>query len=282
MTLQQTLFQTDAVPDVWDRQGGVVCRSEGQVITGVLEAPLSARHSHDFDLRRQCRSLQSAYEGRGMVMAVAGHDLRQPLQVISMVLERLAPSLPDGRDQSWLAIANGEIARLAAGLDQLAVLSRDDDTMDGGPPISETPIDAILADVTATWRHHADAKGLRLRTVPSGLAVLTNARLLSVIIGNLVSNAIKYTDQGGVVVGCRRRGDEVTIEVTDTGRGFAHSTDEAFSPFWREDNDQGGLGLGLTIVRRTADLLGHGIAVRSERSRGSSVAVTAMRIRSPG
>jgi len=208
-----------------------------------------------------------------MAMAVAGHDLRQPLQVIGMVLARLAARTGDARDLSWLDIANGEIARLSAGLDHLAVLSRDDDCAGGAPAIGDLCVDAVLREVASAWRHHARAKGLRLSVVSTGLAVTSNARLLSVIIGNLVSNAIKYTEQGGVVVGCRRRGEAVVIEVVDTGRGFSDSTEAVFSPFWREDADDAGLGLGLSIVRRTADLLGHPVVIRSERGSGSRVGV---------
>jgi len=266
--------------DLWIGQATVPCRSGDRQISGVLERPRSAPTA-DADLRRRYRTLQGAYEGRGMAMAVAGHDLRQPLQVIGMVLARLAARTGDERDLSWLDIANGEIARLAAGLDHLAVLSRDDDVTEGGPVIGDLCVDTVLKEAVVAWRHHAQAKGLRLDVVATGLTIRSNPRLLAVIIGNLVSNAIKYTEQGGVVLGCGRRGCEVVIEVVDTGRGFSDATEAVFSPFWREDSDAAGLGLGLSIVQRTADLLGHRVVIRSQRGSGSRVGLVVDRGASP-
>jgi signal transduction histidine kinase len=265
-----------ASADVWHPHGAVACRSGAETIIGALEQRVPAPGS-DADLRRRYRTLQRAYEGRGMAMAVAGHDLRQPLQVIGMVLARLADRAGDARDLSWLDIANGEIARLSAGLDHLAVLSREDDCATGGPVIGDLCVDAVLAETAAAWRHHASAKGLRLKVIRSGLVVRSNARLLGVVVGNLVSNAIKYTDHGGVVIGCRRRGGRAVIEVVDTGRGFAETSDVVFSPYWRADHDEKGLGLGLSIVRRTADLLGHDVGIRSRPGLGSRVSLTAAR-----
>jgi signal transduction histidine kinase len=259
-------------PEAWIGQATVVCRAGDRIVPGVLEQP-AAPAAPDGDLKRRYRALQGAYEGRGLAMAIAGHDLRQPLQVIGMVLARLAARSGDERDLSWLDIANGEIARLSAGLDDLAVLSRDDEGANGGPTLGDVCVDRVLQDAASTWRHHARAKGLKLSVVPSGLTVRSNARLLSVIVGNLVSNAIKYTEAGGVVLGCRRRGGRVTIEVVDTGRGFSDASDAVFSPFWREDSDNAGLGLGLSIVRHTAEILGHAVMIRSKRGAGSRVGV---------
>lgn len=206
-------------------------------------------------------------------MAIIGHDLKQPVQVISLMLGQLRGC---GKDQC-LDMALGEIGRLAAGLDRLALLSQDDGHLFAQVRQGPTDLNAVMREVCESWRHQAEIRGLALRFVPTTLAVESNARLLSVILANLVSNAIKYTSSGGILVGCRRRGGDVVVEVVDTGRGFKTAPATGFAPFWREDNDQEGLGLGLAIVQQTASLMGHRVLVQSELTRGSRVSVTMCR-----
>ncbi len=248
----------------WRPQGRVVCSSDQGDNFGVLEkpAPVSSLDSLERTLKRQ-----------GLAMAVAGHDLKQPLQVIAMVLERIGRQPLSPRERTWIDVANGEVGRISASLDELAVLSR---TCDGNAPAPLTtlvPIDEVMCEVLGTWRHHASAKGLRLSRVRSSLAVRTNRRLLSVILGNLVSNAIKYTTDGGVLIGCRRQEGAIAIEVVDTGRGFDVGESNHFAPFWRQDDDMSGLGLGMSIVAQTAALLDHRIEARSTPGRGSRFSV---------
>lgn len=255
----------------WTRLGVVSCRLSGEATIGVLERPTPP---HPFDeMQSRCRRLEAAYRDRGVAMAAAGHDLRQPLQVIGLVLSRLEAREADGAERVWLQAAAGEMARLASGLDQLAILAQDDDCASGGPSLGPISLNDVLSQTLATWRPAATARGLTLRGVETGLVVDSNARLLSVILGNLISNAIKYTDIGGVLLGCRRRGRHVEILVTDTGRGFAVPPQEAFGAFVRAENDMAGLGLGLSIVDRAARLLDHPVRVRSRPGGGSIISV---------
>ncbi len=248
----------------WRRQIGVICTTGDRDLVGILERPEPVRSIDALErtLKRQC-----------LAMSVAGHDLKQPLQVITMVLERLGRQASTPREQMWLDVAKGEIGRLDAGLDELAVLSRADDREAAAPMTAYVPVDEVLDDLMNTWRHHAKAKGLRLTRVPSTLAVRTNRRLLSVILGNLISNAIKYTTHGGVLIGCRRHRDGIAIEVIDTGRGIDLGASNHFAPFWRQDNDMSGLGLGMSIVAQTADLLNHQVTAKSTPGRGSRFSV---------
>lgn len=125
----------------------------------------------------------------------------------------------------------------------------------------------------------AAAKGVTLRLAPTSLVTISDPVLLEQVLRNLISNAVKYTDAGGVVVGARRRGGKVAIEVWDTGRGIAPAHAEAiFEEFYQVDNPERdrekGLGLGLAIVRRITQLIGADLDVRSTPGRGSVFRVT--------
>ena len=128
----------------------------------------------------------------------------------------------------------------------------------------------ILESIDATWREHAAHKGVRLRVVYSSARVLSDVAMLRTMIGNLVGNAIKYTPRGSVLVGCRRLKNELLIQVVDSGIGIEAARMQAlFAAFHQEDARSEGLGLGLSIVQRTAEALGHRIRVQSRVGRGS-------------
>jgi signal transduction histidine kinase len=116
---------------------------------------------------------------------------------------------------------------------------------------------------------------LALRVIPTGAVIETDEKLLGTIIGNLVGNAVKYTEAGGILVGVRKRANACRIEVWDTGVGIPDGQRERiFDSFSQLDNRSEGLGLGLAIVRRTAELLSCTVEVHSRPGRGSCFAVT--------
>ena len=122
--------------------------------------------------------------------------------------------------------------------------------------------------------YHAQASGLTLRVMPCGLSIHSDPRLLEQMIRNLLSNALKYTPRGKVLVGCRRRGGQLRIEIWDTGIGIPASELSAiFEEYHQLDNParqrSHGLGLGLSIVKSLGDLLGHPVRVRSLPGKGS-------------
>jgi signal transduction histidine kinase len=124
----------------------------------------------------------------------------------------------------------------------------------------------------------AEQAGIELRIAPTSAAVVSDAIILKSILRNLVRNALKYTPPGGrVLIGCRRSGLQFRIEVHDTGTGIPdHALEQIFDAFRRLDSAASdGLGLGLFVVRRAADLLGHKVEVHSEIGRGSCFAVLA-------
>jgi len=206
------------------------------------------------------------------LMATAGHDLRQPLQVISMILPLLeTSSRVYGTPPSKLA--REAVAQLAAGLDHLAFASSLTPGSDV-PSITTFPIASVLHHLGSMWRYSALRKGIRLRIVDSSAHVTSDPQMLTSILGNLVGNAIKYTPRGRVLVGCRRHDDRLSIRVADSGIGIEGARlDAIFAPFHQEDPQSAGLGLGLAIVQQTADSLGHHIRVQSAVGRGSVFSV---------
>ncbi len=217
-------------------------------------------------------------EARGRLMAVAGHDLRQPLQVISMVLELLRPSLraADKRGARLLGLAQEACGQL---LTELCALAEASAQSESSANLTAFPISNVLSQISPRWRHHARAKGLRLRVQSSRALVRSDPVMLTTIIGNLVGNAIKYTGQGSVLVGCRVRGGCVFLDVIDTGIGLTPEVQERiFDAFSQLDNASEGMGLGLSIVRRTAAVLGHPVQVQSEPGRGSRFTIEMPRV----
>src|SRR5690242_16514138 len=208
-------------------------------------------------------------------LAAASHDILQPLNAarlyVTSLIERGAKDdrrLVDNIDASLEAVE--EI--LGALLDMSRL-----DTGALRPEFASFRIDELMRQIELEFAPLATAKGLDLTFIPSGLVVRSDRRLLRRLIQNLVSNAIKYTPEGRVLVGCRRRGDHLRIEVYDTGVGVpAGKQRDIFVEFHRLDQGARiarGLGLGLSIVERIARVLGSQVEVRSSVGNGSRFAV---------
>ena len=212
------------------------------------------------------------------LLAIASHDLRQPLQVIIGAHDILAKSLGGGVERRQLARVGGATTQLGKKLDELVEALRLfepasaalEETVELGP---------IFAQAQAEFLEPARLRGITLRIIPTGAAVSSNAVLLRGILHNLIRNAIDYTPQGGrVLVAARRRGAAVHLEVRDNGIGIpANELAEIFKPFHRADRTRvEGLGLGLFIVKSAAEFLGHSVEVRSMLGRGSCFIVAAI------
>ena len=207
------------------------------------------------------------------LMAVAGHDLKQPLQVMIMAIDRIRNKLTDEKDRQRLGYAIDAGMRMAEELDRLAETSVLQ-TGFGAPELKSFPIAEVFDSIVANWGLHAEAKGLDLVVILSKALVVSDPTMLRAILGNLVGNAIKYTSHGRVLVGCRRHAHELSIEVLDSGPGIAdEQRDAIFEAFHQIHPDSEGLGLGLSIVRRTAEALGHAITLKSDLARGSHFSI---------
>jgi signal transduction histidine kinase/CheY-like chemotaxis protein len=222
--------------------------------------------------------LELADQAKSRFLAAASHDLRQPLQALGLFVAQLHARM----DTTERRRVIGRIDAALAAMNELFNALLDVSKIDAGgltPELSEFPIARLLKRIESTFAEAARKKELSLRVLPSGAWVCTDFILLERILFNLVSNAIRYTSHGGIMVGCRRRGGELRIEVWDTGVGIPPDQHRnIFGEFYRlgeRDRDQhAGLGLGLAIVDRMCRLLGHPITVTSSVGRGSRFTVT--------
>jgi signal transduction histidine kinase len=219
------------------------------------------------------RQLRNAAADKASLLAVAGHDLRQPLQVLNFVVGQLGRRSPTPRDQSDLTRAEKALDRLSEGFDKMIDVARLD-AAEAHLTRGRVPLGDLFREIADEWLVVAETKGVRLRVVPSSAVAVSDPDMLRTILRNLVGNAIKYTERGGVLIGARRRGDCALIQVVDTGRGIAENElPLIFGAFRQIDPTREGFGLGLSIVQRTADALGHRLAVSSVPGKGSRFSV---------
>jgi two-component system CheB/CheR fusion protein len=208
---------------------------------------------------------------------MASHDLRQPLQVMLAALDLLTAQIHGGREHGYVKRAAQAAAELAGKLDLLVDAVRlGEELMDNA--CQPTPLSNLLEGVSVELADAARLKRIKLRVVDTNITMLSHPVLLSGILRNLLRNAIEYTPHGGrVLIGCRSRSAKAYIEVRDSGVGIPEAElTQIFTAFHRADSSRGdGLGLGLFIVKRAADLLRHPIEVRSAVGRGSCFTVMA-------
>ncbi len=225
------------------------------------------------DLMMARAEAERANQAKSRFLASASHDLRQPFQAMRLFHHMLASRL---RDESGRAIAAKLDEAMSAGEDLLRALL-DVSTLEAGmlrPKILDFPVKDVLQQIATEFEPQAAAKGLHLRVVPCTAMARSDPTLLTRMVRNLVTNALRYTHGGGVLVGCRRAGDGLNILVCDTGIGIAQDQlDVIFDDFYQVGNTERdrekGLGLGLPVVQRVARLLGHRVTVRSRLGRGS-------------
>ena len=229
------------------------------------------------DRDRHERRLQQANDFHGVLLAMAGHDLRQPLQSIVGAYDWLARRLGGSSELEHLRRGRLALAQLTDQLDLLIEALR---MHEHSLEIQPTPVvlGPLLVRLCRESKDIAEREDLTLHAYPTRAVAMSDAVLLQGILRNLIRNAVKYTGPGGrVVVGCRRRGTLLKIEVHDNGIGIPpDKLSEIFEAFRRLDSTRAdGLGLGLFVVRRAVQLLGHEIEVRSEIGRGSCFSVWA-------
>jgi signal transduction histidine kinase len=225
------------------------------------------------ELRRMLTLAQEANRYRARLMAIAGHDLKTPLRTAGYAIDKVRRKV-DAETAAQLEPARDALSQIGREFDQLASLS-----VAGGdfakPDLVDFPLQDVLNAIMSTWRRPAELRGLRLRMVPTSLRVRSHRTLLSTLLGNLLGNAVKYTHTGKVLLGCRRRGDQVVVEIIDTGVGMdAEDAREIFNAFRQANTQQDGLGLGLWIVNRTAQTLGYPVHVSTRKGHGSRFSVT--------
>ncbi|PTU54139.1 hybrid sensor histidine kinase/response regulator [Pseudomonas plecoglossicida] len=242
-----------------------------------LQQQIAERKQIARALRDARDAAETANRSKDKYLAAASHDLLQPLNAARLLISTLRERpLPEAEkvlvERTHQALEGAEdlltdlldISRL----DQAAVK----------PDVALYRLDELFGPLVSEFRTVADAAGLKLRARIGDYAISTDLRLMTRILRNFLSNACRYTDEGGILLGARRRGDHLRLEVWDTGRGIAADRLQAiFLEFNQLDvgraADRKGVGLGLAIVERIAKILGYRVGVRSWPGRGSMFSI---------
>ena len=255
-------------------------------IYGSLEQRVNDRtrelNERNAEVQETSRQLNLANQAKSRFLAAASHDLRQPMHALSLFVGQLSASRTPAERAVLAQRIEAAVSSLSDLLDQLLDLSK----LEAGAVQAlqeDFAIRDTLAVIETQFAPLARAKGIELRLRTSRASIRSDPLLVQRILLNLVSNAIRYTDHGGVLVGCRQRGERVRIAVWDTGCGIPDDRrDDVFREFVQLGGPERlhlsgtekatGLGLGLAIVARLAELLGTRIELFSRPGRGSMFA----------
>jgi two-component system, chemotaxis family, CheB/CheR fusion protein len=227
------------------------------------------------------RRAETANTAKSRFLAAASHDLRQPLQTLSLIQGLLSRKVLSDNAHKLVGMLSPTLTAMSGMLNTLLDINQ----IDAGTVHAQAitfPIATIFDRMRDEFTYHAQSQGLELIVVPCTLSVHTDPHLLEQMIRNLLANALKYTRYGKILLGCRRRRKTLSIEVWDTGIGIPDGELESiFYEYHQVDNPardrSRGLGLGLPIVQRLGELLGHHITVRSNLGRGSVFAIEVAR-----
>lgn len=230
------------------------------------------------ELAQAAQRAEAADRAKSLFLTAANHDLRQPLHAMALIVGALDARLKEPALREMVTTLQGCLAgtrRLLAGMLDIARL-------DAGVVRAECEaceLAPLLAQAATELRPLAIERGVRLRLVNIDHAVMADAAMLGRIVANLVGNAIKYAPGGRVLIGCRRQGDHVRLEIRDDGVGIAPEDQETiFAAFQQGAPPPGqareGLGLGLSIARRFAQAMDTEIALRSAPGRGACFSLT--------
>ncbi|WP_307437068.1 ATP-binding protein [Labrys monachus] len=283
--------------DMWERGQSAAFGSESSedylfatgVVLNVTQAPtasggmtmsfadVTAVKSNERALQFAKETAEATDEAKSRFLRAANHDLRQPLASLKILIYNcIREEDPEHRSDMLhaMGIATSIMEDLLGALLQIGQL-------DAGrvqPRITSFQLSQLFERLDVQFRHQAREKGLRLVFVPPRATISTDRALLERILSNFVANAVRFTGIGGIVVGCRREANGLRIEVADTGRGIRpEDRERVFDEFFRAEEQRAqksGLGLGLNIVKRLADLLELPVRLRSEVGRGSIFSVT--------
>lgn len=252
---------------------------EGVVITFV---DVTEQRNTSEALRVAKRQADVANIAKSRFLASASHDLRQPLQTLSLLQGLLMRRSQDERSIELLARFEDTLGAMSGMLNDLLDINQIETGIVKAHVI-DFGVQALFGALRKELTLVAQSHGLDFRVVDSSLFVRTDPLLLEQMLRNLIANAFKYTRTGTVLLGCRRHGQTASIEIWDTGIGIPEAELKSiFDEYHQIDNDarerSKGLGLGLSIVQRLSDLLGHRISVKSRPSKGSVFAIALERL----
>lgn len=249
--------------------------AERTAIKAISEANESLEHrvmERTLDLEDALSEAERANASKSRFVAAASHDLLQPLSAAKLYMASLENDALASQPREIVSKASNALQSVENILAALLDISKLD-SGNANVHVSSVPVGTLLAQLLDEMEPSALAKGLDLRVVGTDAQVISDATYLRRILQNLMSNAIRYTDTGRVLVGVRRRSKSVRIEVWDTGPGIAEDEqDLVFGEFQRLNATASaaeGMGLGLAIVERACGLLSHPLQLRSELGKGT-------------
>lgn len=278
---QSQLFQSSPVQSFYIASlgGGVLSAGVGFILM-VNERTRTELEKLARSLERTTQELRQQNEVKSKFLAYAGHDIRQPLQAMHLLLAGLLESGLNAAQEKTARMMELSVQALTDLLNSLLDISK----LEAGaiqPNLRPVELDVVLARLVQEFMPQARAKGLhlRLRLPRQTPLVQTDEQLLASVLRNLLGNAIKYTQRGGVLVALRRSASGWKLQVWDTGIGIAEEhLAHVFEEYYQVDNPQRdrskGLGLGLAIVHRMAALLELQLACRSRLGQGTAMEIT--------
>lgn len=244
---------------------------DGRFISSVIR-DVTVRKQMESDIIAARQAAERANKANSAFLAAASHDLRQPVQALSLLNGALRRTVKDERALQMVENQDASLTAMTNLLNSLLDISR----LDAGavtPEFEEFRMQRLIDRLSAEFSRQAQHKGLVFESEACSAVVRSDPNLLAEVITNLVSNAIRYTDKGSVRLRCVEQEGGCRLEVTDTGIGIA---DDQLENIFREfhqckakGRSKEGFGLGLAIVRRLVDLLDHRIEVESDLGRGS-------------
>jgi signal transduction histidine kinase/CheY-like chemotaxis protein len=241
----------------------------------VLAALFAERRHLVAELRHALQVASDADRAKTSFLAAASHDLRQPLQTLNFLQASLRKQVHGNESRTLIAQIDHTVNVMNGMLLSLLDINR----IEAGilrPSISDFPVNALFAPLAADFLEPAMDKGLKLRMVKSRLWIRSDRRMLDEMMRNLLSNAVRYTDEGRILIGCRRVDNKVRIEVWDSGVGImGEDIPRIFEEHYQAPRAAhlGGFGLGLAIVQRMAKTLDHRVDVKSTPGRGSGFSI---------
>jgi PAS domain S-box-containing protein len=241
-----------------------------------LTTDITERKRFEAEISHAQKLAERADRTKSIFLAAASHDLRQPLQTLRLLHGALEQQLPDGEGRKVIAGIGHSIDTMSSMLSSLLDINRLE-TGSLRPSKSDFAVNEIFNSAATDLLRPLEEKGLQWRVVPSVLVVHSDKRMLEQMIRNLLSNAIRYTDRGKILIGCRRAGGKIRIEVWDTGIGIpGDQLPHIFEEYYC-DPERGGFGLGLAIVRRLGEILDHRVDVRSTPGKGTGFSIEVAR-----
>ncbi len=249
--------------------------ANGRFVSSVIR-DVTKRKRMEQEIIAARQTAERARKANSAFLAAASHDLRQPVQALSLLNGALRRTVKDERALEMIESQQHSLTAMTNLLNSLLDISR----LEAGavtPAFEEFPIQRLMDRLSAEFSRQAQQKGLDFKAVSCGAMVRSDPNLLAEILQNLVSNAICYTDKGGIELACEEVAGECRLRVADTGIGIeADQLEEIFREFYQcksPGSTSEGFGLGLAIVRRLTQLLEHRIEVRSDPGNGSEFSV---------